>query len=55
MRLTTTPPGVAGDVHDRMPVILPEEARRAWLDTEARYREVAPALPSIVLPVPGGR
>ena len=38
--LTTTPRGVAGEVHDRMPVILPADARAAWLDPKARYREL---------------
>src|SRR5450432_4658107 len=38
--LTTTPRGVAAQVHDRMPVILPAEARMAWLDPTARYREL---------------
>ncbi|MEI9947488.1 MAG: SOS response-associated peptidase [Pseudomonadota bacterium] len=38
--LTTTPRGVAGEVHDRMPVILPEAARGAWLDSRARYRDL---------------
>src|SRR5450432_2470152 len=30
--LTTTPRGVAAQVHDRMPVILPPEACAKWLD-----------------------
>ena len=38
--LTTTPRGVAREVHDRMPVILPEAARTAWLDAKARYRDL---------------
>jgi putative SOS response-associated peptidase YedK len=38
--LTTTPRGVAGEVHDRMPVILPADARRAWLNPAVRYREL---------------
>jgi putative SOS response-associated peptidase YedK len=38
--LTTTPRGVAAEVHDRMPVILPAGARERWLDPAARYREL---------------
>jgi putative SOS response-associated peptidase YedK len=36
--LTTTPRGVAGQVHDRMPVILPRDAQAAWLDPASRYK-----------------
>jgi len=38
--LTTTPRGVAAQVHERMPVILPAEFRSRWLDPNARYREL---------------
>ena len=38
--LTTTPRGVAAQVHDRMPLILPSEARNRWLDPNARYKEL---------------
>lgn len=38
--LTTTARGVAGQVHDRMPVILPTAARARWLDPSSRYREL---------------
>lgn len=38
--LTTTPRGVAADVHDRMPVILPTESYAKWLDTTSRYRDL---------------
>src|SRR6478735_1979413 len=38
--LTTTPRGVAAQVHDRMPLILPSEARNRWLDPTARYKEL---------------
>jgi putative SOS response-associated peptidase YedK len=38
--LTTTPRGVAGEVHDRMPVILPAAARGMWLDPSSRYQEL---------------
>ena len=38
--LTTTPRGVAAQVHDRMPVILPASARNAWLDPESRFRDL---------------
>ena len=38
--LTTPPRGVASEVHDRMPLILPVEARTAWLDPSAHYRDL---------------
>jgi putative SOS response-associated peptidase YedK len=38
--LTTTPRGVAGEVHDRMPVILPASARDAWLNPASKYRDL---------------
>jgi len=38
--LTTTPRGVAAQVHDRMPLILPAELQNAWLDPNARYKEL---------------
>jgi len=38
--LTTTPRGVAAQVHDRMPVILPPDFESRWLDPEARYKEL---------------
>jgi putative SOS response-associated peptidase YedK len=38
--LTTTPLGVAAQVHDRMPVILPAELQNRWLDPSARYKEL---------------
>jgi putative SOS response-associated peptidase YedK len=38
--LTSTPRGVAAQVHDRMPVILSPGARAAWLDAAARYRDL---------------
>jgi putative SOS response-associated peptidase YedK len=38
--LTTTPRGVAAEVHDRMPVILPAAAQASWLDPTARYRDL---------------
>jgi len=38
--LTTTPRGVAAQVHDRMPVILPTEFQSRWLDPDARYKEL---------------
>lgn len=38
--LTTTPRGVAAQVHDRMPLILPTQARAAWLDPTTHYREL---------------
>jgi putative SOS response-associated peptidase YedK len=38
--LTTTPRGVAAQVHDRMPLILPANARNAWLDPASRFRDL---------------
>ena len=38
--LTTTPRGAAAEVHDRMPVILPSDAHRKWLDPSSRYRDL---------------
>jgi putative SOS response-associated peptidase YedK len=36
--LTTAPRGVAAEVHDRMPVILPAPDQNRWLDPAARYK-----------------
>ena len=47
--LTTTPNELVGAVHDRMPVILPRPAYRAWLD---------PAYPDplgLLRPLPAGQ
>ena len=38
--LTTTPRGVASQVHDRMPVILPADAQNAWINPAVRWREL---------------
>jgi len=38
--LTTTPRGVAAQVHDRMPVVLLPEVQNRWLDPSARYKEL---------------
>ena len=38
--LTTTARGVAAQVHDRMPVILPVDAQNAWLNPAVRWREL---------------
>jgi len=38
--LTTTPRGVAAQVHDRMPVILSAEHQSRWLHQNARYKEL---------------
>jgi putative SOS response-associated peptidase YedK len=38
--LTTTPRGAASQVHDRMPLILAEAMREAWLDAHARYSDL---------------
>lgn len=47
--LTTTPRGVAGQVHDRMPLILPSSARAAWLDPAAHYRDLLEPDPNLEL------
>jgi putative SOS response-associated peptidase YedK len=39
--LTRAAEGPAADVHDRMPVILPDEAQSAWLDTKQTDSEKA--------------
>ena len=38
--LTTTPRGVAAEVHDRMSVILPPEHHAKWLDPSSRYLDL---------------
>jgi len=38
--LTTTPRGVAVQVHDRMPVILPRGSYAKWIDPASRYRDL---------------
>ncbi|MEP7053254.1 MAG: SOS response-associated peptidase [Pseudomonadota bacterium] len=38
--LTTAPRGVTREVHDRMPVILPQAAQEAWLDPKSRYLDL---------------
>jgi putative SOS response-associated peptidase YedK len=38
--LTTAPRGVAAQVHDRMPLILPANSRTAWLDPASRFRDL---------------
>jgi putative SOS response-associated peptidase YedK len=51
--LTTTPRGVAAQVHDRMPLVLPAKHLAAWLDPTSRYRDLlqpdADALVSVPL------
>lgn len=47
--LTTTPHDVVAPVHDRMPVILPEDARDRWLDPDAGADE----LRALLRPYPG--
>jgi putative SOS response-associated peptidase YedK len=42
--LTTAPNALAGDIHDRMPVILPVGAYDAWLDPEAEKEELVALL-----------
>ncbi len=45
--ITTTPNGTMADIHDRMPVILPEEAWSSWLD---RDNEDIAALSELLVP-----
>ena len=47
--LTTPANGLVGEVHERMPVILPAEDRDAWLDPEAETQELV----SLLRPYPG--
>ncbi len=47
--LTTSANELVGEVHERMPVILPAEERDAWLDPEAEREELA----SLLRPYPG--
>lgn len=47
--LTTSANGLVGEVHERMPVILPAEDRDAWLDPEAETQELV----SLLRPYPG--
>lgn len=42
--LTTQALGPVAEVHDRMPVVLPENAHAAWLDPEQRDASVATAM-----------
>jgi putative SOS response-associated peptidase YedK len=42
--LTTAPNALAGEIHDRMPVILPVGAYDAWLDPEAEKEELVALL-----------
>jgi putative SOS response-associated peptidase YedK len=42
--LTRASEGPAADVHDRMPVILPDEAQSAWIDPKQTNSEKALAL-----------
>ena len=47
--LTTSPRGVAAQVHDRMPLILPADARMAWINPAVRYRELLEPDPNLEL------
>jgi putative SOS response-associated peptidase YedK len=38
--LTTTPRGIAAEVHERMPVILPRDVWAKWIDPASRYRDL---------------
>jgi putative SOS response-associated peptidase YedK len=42
--LTTRPNALAGEIHDRMPVILPAGSYDAWLDPEAEKEELVALL-----------
>ena len=42
--LTTAPNDLAGEIHDRMPVILPAGSYDAWLDPEAEKEELVALL-----------
>ena len=42
--LTTAPNALAGEIHDRMPVILPAGSYDAWLDPEAEKEELVALL-----------
>ena len=42
--LTTTPNTLMADIHDRMPVILPREAYRIWLNTDVALEDLLPLL-----------
>ena len=44
--LTTAPNRVVGEVHNRMPVIVPPDAYDAWLDPEAERQELVSLLAS---------
>ena len=47
--LTTSANALVGDVHERMPVILPREDYEVWLDPEAEREELV----SLLRPYPG--
>lgn len=49
--ITTTPNDLTKDVHDRMPVILPEDAYDLWLNPDSTDTEY---LKSLLLPYPSG-
>ena len=42
--LTTAPNALAGEIHDRMPVILPADSYDAWLDPEAEKEQLVALL-----------
>lgn len=44
--VTTAPNALVGELHDRMPVILPREAEDAWLEPKLPARELAALLVS---------
>ena len=44
--LTTTANALLADLHDRMPVILPEEAEDVWLDPRASFDDIRALLKS---------
>ena len=49
--LTTNPNEIAGEIHNRMPVILPPEVYEVWLDPDVRETD---HLLSLLTPYPPG-
>lgn len=49
--ITTSPNSLMEPIHNRMPVILPQEAEKVWLDQAVTY---SPALKDLLAPFPEG-
>jgi putative SOS response-associated peptidase YedK len=47
--ITTTPNALVADIHDRMPVVLAEDAAKTWLDRDVKNAEL---LTSLLVPYP---